>query len=139
MKHWRLLLLLIPIYSFGHDSSSVNFRVENRIIPPDSLVLFPEVEAEFPGGLDSLMRFVSVNVVYPPIELYECNPTPRVYVSMIVERDGALSNFEIFRGAEKKYNDAAIDCFRKMPPWMPARDNGVTVRTKIYFPVVFAL
>ena len=102
-------------------------------------VWFPDEDAQFPGGLDSLMRFIAYNIEYPPLELYECEPEHKVYVSMIIQEDGIPCQFRIEKGSLEKYNTSALECIKTMPPWIPAKHKGENVRSKIMIPIVFML
>ncbi|MDC0257285.1 energy transducer TonB [Crocinitomicaceae bacterium] len=108
-------------------------------IPADSIILFPDIDAEFPGGNDSLKRFIARTIEYPPIKLYDCFPERKVYVTAVVELDGALTNIEILRGGEEDYNKAALDYIMQMPKWIPAKDRGENVKSKVIIPMVFML
>lgn len=134
-----LLFFVIPFLSFGQDQQ-VNYRADNRIIPPDSIVLFPDVEAEYSGGFDSLMYFIQQNLSYPHFDSAQCSlghVQGKVYIKMIVELDGSLSNIHVERGFDEEYDQAALECISKMPNWIPARSNGEVVRSFVRIPIGF--
>jgi hypothetical protein len=139
MKRLFLFILIIPFLSFG-QGQQVNYRAENRIIPPDSILRFPDIEAEYIGGIDSLRLFVVNNLRYPHFGSAQCSlghVQGKVYIKMIVELDGSLSNIHVERGFEAQYDQAALECISKMPNWIPALSNGEVVRSVVRIPISF--
>ena len=65
-----------------------------NIAPPDSLVNFPDTEAQYPGGPDSLAEFIFVNFILPD-DTSEVLWDQRVYLSFIVEKDGSINNIVV--------------------------------------------
>lgn len=102
------------------------------------LVISPEVEAEFPGGADSLMRFIRENVRYPEISK-ELGEQGRVFVQFVVEKDGSLTDLNVLRGVSKPLDLEAKRVIRLMPKWKPAKLNGENVRSKMIVPITYRL
>ena len=63
-----IILLSVPTF-FAQQVEVVTGGVPEpmlvSIAPPDSLVNFPDTEAEYPGGPDSLAEFIFVNFILP--------------------------------------------------------------------------
>lgn len=57
---------------------------------------FAVIEAEFPGGLEAMYRFISENLHYPDIAR-ESNITGTVIVKFVVEKDGSISRASVVR------------------------------------------
>ncbi|MCR9172479.1 MAG: hypothetical protein NXI10_08315 [bacterium] len=100
-------------------------------------VWFPDVEAQFPGGSDSLMHFIVNTLDYRSCELTDCELDHRVHITMIIQVDGTPCCFEIEKGSHSIHNEAVIDYFKKCPSWEPAIHRGVQVRSKVRVPIVF--
>ena len=62
-----------------------------------------------------------------------------VYVSYVVEKNGAVSNVEIMRGIPggSAMNEEAKRVVSGFPVHTPGRENGVPVRSKCVIPVKF--
>lgn len=91
--------------AYGQAKKDVDDQVEPIIVDP------VEHSATFPGGVDSLRRFIKKNLVRPPANF----KNGRVYVQFVVNKDGTTSDFTVVRGLTEECNDSALDVLRKMP------------------------
>lgn len=97
-----------------------------------------EQQAEFPGGLPALRKWLSNNIRYP--EAAQQNDIQgRVIVKFVVEKDGSIGAADIVKGVDKDLDREAIRVVKKMPKWQPGKNNGVAVRSYFTLPVVFKL
>ena len=92
---------------------------------------------EFPGGNDSLLKFIGQNLRYPAIKMDD--PEGIVWVKFIVERNGKISNAEIERGLGEYYDKEVLRLVNSMPLWTVGEKNNVAVRTVNVLPVQFTL
>ena len=104
------------------------------VAPPDSIVNFPDTEAEYPGGPDSLAEFIFVNFILPD-DTAEVLWDQRVYLSFIVEKDGSINNIVVEKGASELYDSICVAVVQQMPKWIPAQKNGVAVRSLMRLPI----
>ena len=107
---------------------------------PKEEEIFVAVEqpAEFPGGQQALMKWLSNNIRYP--EAAQQNDIQgRVVVKFVVEKDGSIGHAEIVRGVDKDLDREALRVVNKMPKWQPGKNNGVAVRSYFNLPVTFKL
>jgi hypothetical protein len=105
-----------------------------NIAPPDSLVNFPDTEAQYPGGPDSLAEFIFVNFILPD-DTSEVLWDQRVYLSFIVEKDGSINNIVVEKGASELYDSICVAVVQQMPKWIPAQKDGVPVRSLMRLPI----
>jgi hypothetical protein len=105
------------------------------IAPPDSIVNFPDTEAQYPGGPDSLEEFIFVNFILPEDTLDIEFNDERVYLSFIVEKDGSLSNIVVEKGVNVLYDSICVAVVKLMPNWIPAQKNGLAVRSLMRLPI----
>jgi protein TonB len=104
----------------------------------DAVYTFVDQAAEFPGGPVILARFVSKHMVYP-------KPARRagiegvVHVGFIVGKGGVISDVEIVKGLSPECDAEAIRVVKLMPPWRPAIQGGVAVRSRFVLPLRFKL
>ena len=93
---------------------------------------------EFPGGLDSLMSFLTSTIKYPK-EAMDKKIEGRVMVKFIVEKDGQVSEPEIVNSAFPALDEEALRVIQCMPKWKPGKQNGNVVRVSFTLPVAFRL
>ncbi|GEM_PF-3862699 len=84
-----------------------------------------KLSATFPGGQDSLKTFIRNNLEFQPYN----GVYPRVIIAFIINVKGDIIYPGILRGAESKYNQAALSLIKKMPQWIPANKDGAAVPT----------
>ncbi len=106
--------------------------------PPEDIIEFPDVEAQFAGGAAAMQRWISENVQYPQTSI-ELNEQGRVYLSFVVESDGSISNIAIERGVSADLDREAKRLMRKMPKWIPGEAKGRKARTRCRLPINFTL
>ena len=104
----------------------------------DAIYTFVDQAAEFPGGTAIMGRFLAKNMVYP-------KPARRaglegvVHVAFVVGKTGVISDVEIVKGLSPECDAEAMRVVKIMPPWKPARQNGVPVRSRFVLPLRFKL
>ncbi len=113
----------------SHPSSSVD---------NDEVKSVCEVEPEFPGGTQELMKFIAMNLRYPS-ECVDKGIEGRVTLSFIVEKDGSVSNIEKLRSPDDLLSAEAIRVVSSMPKWVPGKQDGKEVRVRFVLPVTFRL
>ena len=97
-----------------------------------------EQQAEFPGGMPALMKWLGQNIRYP--EAAQQNDVQgKVIVKFVVEKDGSVSGAQILKGVDKDLDKEALRVVSKMPKWQAGKNNGVSVRSYFTLPVNFKL
>ena len=104
----------------------------------DTIVLFPEIIAEFPGGSQSLKDFISQNIIFPQL-CKENNIEGRVFVKFLVHSTGEISQIQIARGVHPQLDFEAKNVVKKMPLWNPAIFQGRKVPSYTVIPVLFKI
>ncbi|MFT7156614.1 MAG: hypothetical protein ACI8Q1_001629 [Parvicella sp.] len=121
---WFLILILFTSYSaFGQDSIpfiEVNHfeEEEDSSAQPFTGTLI-EPTAEFPGGQDSLYKFIGDHFTIPQdLDSLDYSMSPgKVYIQFTIDTTGAVTNVNVPRGMTAKLNQAAIDVIEMMPDW----------------------
>lgn len=113
--------------------------VEEKPAPKEEEIFVAvEQQAEFPGGMSALMKWLSNNIRYP--EAAQQNDVQgRVIVKFVVEKDGSVSQAQIVKGVDKDLDKEALRVVNKMPKWQAGKNNGVAVRSYFTLPVNFKL
>lgn len=104
----------------------------------DSVYLKVDQPPSFPGGESQLIKYLSDNIVYPPIER-DYGIQGLVVVSYVVEKDGSITNIKILKGVTPNINNEAMRVVKGMPAWIPGYIKGKPVRVNINLPIRFAL
>lgn len=93
---------------------------------------------EFPGGQKEWQKYLSANLKYP--QAAKANKVQgKVFVSIVVEKDGAIHNVKIRQGIGSGCDEEAIRLFKASPSWKPGMIKGSPVSTYCIFPVSFQL
>jgi protein TonB len=123
---------------------SVQTDYESRLKEPDiGTFAFFEVQekAQFPGGDDSLMRFVGTKIEYPPMAMDQ-NIQGTVVVSFVVKSDGSVANVDVVSQHLLGYGceEAAMRVVKLTSGmWKPATIRDKAVSMKCTLPVKFVL
>ncbi|MDR2906488.1 MAG: energy transducer TonB [Bacteroidales bacterium] len=97
-----------------------------------------DIPARFPGGNKAYQQFLVRTMEYPIIAR-ESGTQGYVYITLIVERDGSLSNVKVVRGIGDGCDNEAVRLFESMPKWIPAKHNGEAVRVQYMAALKFTL
>ncbi|MCD9018705.1 energy transducer TonB [Parachryseolinea silvisoli] len=102
----------------------------------DTVFLPIEQQAEYPGGMQAMMRFLSLNVKYPRAAR-KARTEGAVYASFVVGKDGVLQDFLIVKGIHPECDAEVIRILKLMNPWNPGIQRGQAVKSRFVLPVKF--
>jgi protein TonB len=95
---------------------------------------------QFRGGDVAMFQFISKNLIYPPMaQCYNGDLQGHVICRFIVEKDGSLSNISVIRSLDTTCDNEAVKAIKKMPKWIPGKQNGQIVRVYYTIPILFKL
>lgn len=102
--------------------------------------VFTHVEQmpKFPGGDAELYKFISKNLNYPAMAI-ENNVQGRVVVQFVVTKDGSIGNVKVVRSVDRDLDNEAIRVCKKLPKFIPGKQNGQPVNVWYTLPVTFKL
>lgn len=134
--------------------------------PAHEVFVIAEEPAEFVGGSEALMQYLSRNTRYPSIAI-EHGVQGTVHVEFIVQKDGEITNVkatllenpdqkgnvtvtayatekraphkESITQAKEVLKASAVAMVRNMPDWKPAHQRGQPVRMKMSLPITYRL
>ena len=101
----------------------------------DRIVRFPQVKAEYPGGMPELKKFLAENTDWP-FGVREFAGV--VLVEFVIEKDGTISDIEIIRSLHPLADAEVIRVIKSMPKWIPAQNDGEPCRSFYTIPITFA-
>lgn len=95
-------------------------------------------DAEFPGGVKGLQKYINENVMYPESAI-DRGEQGKVFMEFVVEKDGSISSIKVKKGLSKDLNKESIRVVKSMPPWIPGYVDGLPARTRCRLPIVYTL
>ena len=106
---------------------------------PEKVFQVVEVQPEFPGGQQEMMKYLQSNLKYP--EAAKAAGTEgKAFVQFVVKADGSISDVQIMRSTGNESLDAeALRVVKAMPKWRPAMNKGKAVNVKFVLPIVYKL
>lgn len=123
------------VYEFS-TKDITNIKIKK--VDNDSIYQIVEVMPEFPGGVDKMMDYLSKNIKYPEAAK-EKGISGRVFLSFVIEKDGAVSDVKVAKGIGKECDDEALRVVKAMPKWKPGLMKGKPVRVSYMLPIFFKL
>lgn len=120
------------------SDSEVSLPEETSASKSKEVYTAVEYNAEFPGGMAGMMKYLSQAIKYPE-EAVAANEQGRVIVKFIVGKDGKVSDAQIVKGVSPSLDAEALRVVSSMPKWKPAEVNGEKVASWFTIPVAFKL
>lgn len=127
-KHLILILVFFTMSRLFSQSKS------------DSLIMVdPEISAQFPGGTQALMNYVSDSVSKKINVCFEDKSNiQKVFVKFLVNENGKISEAKIIRTSNVPQIDSVlVKAIRNMPDWIPGTINGKPVKQYYNLPFNF--
>ena len=172
IHRWMRIAAIFVAAAFITGLSFGAFRAiapqKDKVAQTDSIFNVVAVNADYPGGFEKCFDFMYKNMNYPrPCKFFGVRG--RVIVTLVVEKDGSLSNFRKVRGPGIKLTQKQVDEYnaafpgnsenlqvgqdvgellfveserilRMLPHWTPAKDaEGRIVRSRFMMPFTFRL
>jgi len=104
----------------------------------EKIYTWAEEMPKFPGGDSELMKFFSQNLSYPEIAK-RAGVEGKVILSFIVDKNGNIVDVKVAKSIGAGCDEEAMRVLKIMPSWIPGKQNGNPVLTRINIPVVFKL
>lgn len=113
---------------------------DNNELEKEELEIFTVVEEspDYVGGDLGRIKFLQDNIKYPQMAR-ESGIQGTVYVTFVVERDGAVTDVKVQRGIGGGCDEEAIRVVKAMPRWKPGKQRGKSVRVQFNMPIKFTL
>ena len=128
--------LVLPLFDPILETDTLE---DGSIIERDVRVYhFVDEMPYYPDGIEALQAFMQTN--YNPPKESNCSKVEgKVYVEMIVEANGALSNVQIRKSFadEEWIKDEVLRLIQIMPEWVPGTILGKPVRVSVVLPFNF--
>jgi protein TonB len=142
-KKWlsaAMILIGINIFNNKAQAQKVDtaITIDERILSDtkssDTNRVFGIVnyEPQFPGGLAALLKFLKDNIQYKKGII-----DGRVLITLIIKKDGSLTDIKAVRGVSPANNEEAIRVFKLSPKWIPDTSSGNPRDVSYIIPVMF--
>ena len=108
------------------------------VVPPPLIYDVVTTPAEYPGGRDSLVAFLSSSIHYPEFA-FNNGIGGKCYVKFVVSETGSISNVKIARGVPdcRECDEEAVRVVKLMPDWKPGEIDGKPVNQWYTLPILF--
>jgi periplasmic protein TonB len=97
-----------------------------------------EEPASYPEGTQAMMAFINQNITYPE-SAREQKLQGRVFVRFVINKNGSICDIKVMKGVSAELNKESINVIKKMPNWIPGKNNGEAVRSRATIPISFKL
>jgi len=118
------------------SAKAKNEPVANNSKP--EIINHVEVMPEFPGGQETLFKWLSERVNYPK-EAQEKGIQGRVILRFVIKPDGSVDDVQVIKGLDPLCDQEAVRVAKLMPKWIPGKQNGKPVYVYYSMPVTFKL
>jgi protein TonB len=144
MKKLLLLLLFIPLVSFGQNANKKKNEnePEKQFVIIDEVPMFRSCKNVFKSQRrecfqNKMTKHIYKHFYYPKYA-FNRGIQGRVFVQFIIEKDGSISEIKT-RGADKSLEKAALKIIKKLPKLIPGKANGKPVRVPYSIPITWKL
>lgn len=122
--------------ALAESTSKVTEKEADTQALPASLTV--DKRAQFPGGDESMFKFLADNIKYPPA-LIESGLNGKVVVRFTVKADGTLADFKVIKSLSPEADAETLRVVKSMPKWKPATSDGKAVASTYSIPVFYRL
>lgn len=135
--------IIIEIIDLNNELELEDFEIEDSFSQIEETeeeleiagaFFLPQVQQKpvFEAGIDSLMNFISNNIIYP-----EKSYKGTVYVTFIINSSGNVEQAQVVRGLSTAMDAEAVRVISSLPQWIPAKNKGSNVSVWYTLPVKF--
>ncbi|CAA9222071.1 MAG: putative TonB-dependent receptor [uncultured Adhaeribacter sp.] len=104
----------------------------------DKIFTFVEQNPEFPGGLESMYKYLGKNIRYPAVASRN-GLEGNVILQFVVGKQGEISDITVVKSLGGGTDEEAMRVVKSMPKWNPGKQNGRAVNVRYTLPVRFKL
>ena len=92
-----------------------------------------QIRAYFPGGMDSLYRYLDANLKYPT----DRKVKGVVLTEFVVDKKGKVCDVTILKGLDPETDEMVKQVLLAMPPWEPGKAEGKPRKNIFQLPITF--
>lgn len=117
------LLILFPAIV---NSQTMQDSINSQLRETSNTYVTVEQMPSFPGGETEMHKFINEHFQIPSISEEE-GTQGRVGVRFIVTQTGEIRDIKAITYPQTKITESFIEMIKKMPKWIPGKQNGETV------------
>jgi hypothetical protein len=107
----------------NYNKKNYNDHIEKRQMNV-SMVVVPEVEAEYPDGYNAMIQYLRGNSL-ENIHSKKFSHLPQPTIAFVVNEHGETESVRIVdTSRDKEIDELLVNLVKKMPTWIPAKTNG---------------
>ena len=132
-------------YYQNYDGTEVPFATAGKTTTPFDLNMSYDstnkslfTPAEFPGGKKAIDEYFGFNQYYPD-EARKLKIEGTVWLNFEVDEVGHIHDVKIYSRIGEGCDEEAEFLVKNFPNWRPALQQGIPVKSRVFFPVVFKL
>jgi TonB family protein len=97
-----------------------------------------EESAQPKTGMPDFYKFIGEHIKYPA-KARRMGIEGRVFVELIIQRDGSLTDLKVLKGIGGGCDEEALRVLALAPKWIPGKQHGLAVKQKMVMPIIFRL
>ncbi len=113
-------------------------KAEEAVASDEPFIIVEDMPMFQGGDLSTFRTWVQSNLVYPNIA-QENGIQGRVVLTFVIEKDGSLTNIEVFSSPDRSLSEEAERVLKRSPKWTPGKQRNSPVRVRFNLPVEFKL
>lgn len=113
--------------------TSDSTQYEDMVGEIDDFVSTQQIRAYFPGGMDSLYRYLAANLKYPT----DREVKGVVLTEFVVDEKGKVCDVTILKGLDPETDEMVKEVLLAMPPWSPGKAEGKPRKNTFQLPITF--
>jgi periplasmic protein TonB len=94
----------------------------------------PEIQAEFPGGIQKMYEYLSKNLQLPT-NFKTDNYYGRCYLRFTIDEVGGVDDIVILKSVSKEIDSICYQAVCFMPNWTPAKMGNKPVKSSFTIPI----
>jgi protein TonB len=129
--------LLILVTAIFHCNLYAQ-KIDTQITDNDKIYTTPvEVMPEYRGGIERLYNRLQ-HIRYLFLDRMK-NIEGKVWVSLVIEKDGSVNNVKMLRGLTEEQDKEVIRVVKNLQRWKPGMQDGKPVRVQYTLPIDFKM
>jgi periplasmic protein TonB len=128
--------LILSVACFGQGQPAANDTAGANV----TVYTTVEEQAEYPGGLPAMSKFMQENLTYP-VSARQQGTEGKCFLKFIVNTSGNIEQIQVLKGVPncEECDKEAMRVIKLMPAWKPAKINGRAVPCYFNLPINFKL
>ncbi len=121
------------------NANTVQINLKDSIVNRDNKKINPDqydVFVSFPGGQDSLKKFIYSNLIIPE-DFKKSNKEGKVFLDIKIDETGKVIHSTIIKSLTPSTDKEALRIINLLPNFIPAQRNGENVISYLSFFIKF--